>query len=162
MKLKSVALMGALSLALAATFSTAVAQSSMRPILSQDAVIQGLGESFPNSKNVSESRNFRVYEFKKDGITYVQINNLNGEVLTAIGLAGNDTFVLPIGTLAASQVVVSQRATSGLTRPTATATATCPCSAQVVYDGPDATIVVVYGEGGEVIEVVTILKTIEP
>ena len=122
-----------------------------------DTLIQGLGESHPGTKNLSQSENFQVFKFKKNGITFFQLNDNAGNVLTAVGVAGHETFVLPIGSLAASQVIVNRGVNA-----VATAAATCPCSAQVVYDDPTTTIVVVYGSNGQVIQVVVIDKRQRP
>lgn len=122
-----------------------------------DTLIQGLGEQHPNSKNLSKSADFQVYRFNKNGITFFQLNDSTGNVLTAIGVAGGESFVVPIGSLTASQIIVNQGATA-----TATATATCPCSAQVVYDDATTRIIVVYGANGQVIQVVVIDKRSPP
>lgn len=143
-------------LALVASFGVASAASASTPrvLLSQQDVIHGLGEQFPAAKDVSRSQNFHVYVFKKDGISYVQINRLNGSVLTAVALAGSASFVLPVGELAASRVTVASGA--AVTNAVTTAATTCPCSGQVVYSGPDGTVIVVYGSDGTVIQVIVL------
>jgi hypothetical protein len=131
-------------------------QADARPVAiphTYDTLIQGLGESHPNAKNLSKSSNFQVFKFNKNGVTFFQINDNAGNVLTAVGVAGRETFVIPIGSLSAAQVVVNQGITAN-----ATAAATCPCSAEVVYDDATTRIVVVYGSNGEVIQVVVIDK----
>lgn len=128
--------------------------STPRVMLSQQDVIHGLGEHFPVAKDVSRSQNFHVYVFKKDGISYVQINRLDGSVLTAVALAGSASFVLPVGELAASRVTIASGA--AVTNAATTAATTCPCSGQVVYSGPDGTVIVVYGSDGTVIQVVVL------
>jgi hypothetical protein len=57
----------------------------------------GLGESWPNATDVSASPNWRVYVFVLNGVKYVQVNDLNGNVLGAIGTAGGQFITLPIG-----------------------------------------------------------------
>jgi hypothetical protein len=125
-------------------------------LLGQQDLIQGLGEEFPAARDLSRSENFHVYRFLKDGIAYVQINRLDGTVLTAVALAGQASFFLPVGELPASQVVVSTGARNSATP----AAGACPCSAQVVYDGPEGTIIVVYGSNGQVIQVVVFPRTL--
>lgn len=57
----------------------------------------GLGESWPNATDVSASPNWHVYVFVLNGVKYVQVNDLNGHVLGAIGTAGGQFITLPIG-----------------------------------------------------------------
>lgn len=57
----------------------------------------GLGQSWPNATDLSASPAWHVYVFVKDGIKYVQVNDLNGTVHAAIGTAAGATIVLPIG-----------------------------------------------------------------
>lgn len=155
MKLKLVLLAALVSFGAVATASAA----TPRVVLSQQDAIPGLGEQFPIAKDVSRSRNFHVYVFKKDGISYVQINRLDGPILTAVALAGSGSFVLPVGELAASQVAVASG--NAVTNAVATAGATCPCSGQVVYSGPEGTVIVIYGSDGTVIQVVVLPRKVE-
>jgi hypothetical protein len=57
----------------------------------------GLGEAWPNAEDVSASPNWHVYVFVLNGVKYVQVNDLNGNVLGAIGTAGGQFITLPIG-----------------------------------------------------------------
>jgi hypothetical protein len=57
----------------------------------------GLGQAWPNAEDVSASPNWHVYVFVLNGIKYVQVNDLNGNVLGAIGTAGGEFITLPIG-----------------------------------------------------------------
>lgn len=57
----------------------------------------GLGQSWPNATDVSANPHWHVYVFDKDGIRYVQVNDLNGGVHGAIATAGGQVLVLPIG-----------------------------------------------------------------
>jgi uncharacterized protein (UPF0333 family) len=57
----------------------------------------GLGQSWPNATDVSASPNWHVYVFVLNGVKYVQVNDLNGNVLGAIGTAGGQFITLPIG-----------------------------------------------------------------
>lgn len=57
----------------------------------------GLGESWPNATDVSASPNWHVYVFVLNAVKYVQVNDLNGHVLGAIGTAGGQFITLPIG-----------------------------------------------------------------
>jgi hypothetical protein len=57
----------------------------------------GLGQSWPNAADVSAAPNWHVYVFWLQGIKYVQINDLGGNVHAAIGTANGTTVVLPMG-----------------------------------------------------------------
>lgn len=57
----------------------------------------GLGQAWPNATDVSASPNWHVYVFVLNGIKYVQVNDLNGNVIGAIGTAGGRFITLPIG-----------------------------------------------------------------
>jgi len=117
------------------------------------ARIVGLGESHPGVEDVSEVSNFHVYAFDKDGIRYLQVNTASGQVIAAFGVAQGKAFELPmVGTAA----VATQVARAGVAGAVQATNAQCPCSSQVVYSGPDGKIVVVYGSGGDVIQVVYI------
>ena len=62
-----------------------------------DSSATSLGQSWPNTTDVSRSPNWHVYVFRKNGISYVQINDLNGNVHGAIAMAGGTFLVLPMG-----------------------------------------------------------------
>jgi hypothetical protein len=57
----------------------------------------GLGQAWPNTVDVSASPNWHVYVFVMNGVKYVQVNDLNGHVIGAIGTAGGQFITLPIG-----------------------------------------------------------------
>ncbi|MHB1274077.1 MAG: hypothetical protein ACYCZD_15180 [Rhodanobacter sp.] len=57
----------------------------------------GLGQAWPNTTDVSSSPNFHVYVFMLGGVEYVQVNDINGNVLGAIGTANGQFITLPIG-----------------------------------------------------------------
>src|SRR5690625_7661758 len=82
-----------------------VTAQSWSPDAGDTAVIRGLGDSFPNSEDLSLSSDYSVYRFSKDGVTYLQINRVDGEVLKAFATAdGADPGALPIGVLASTQL----------------------------------------------------------
>lgn len=56
-----------------------------------------LGESRPAVPDVSRSANWHVYLFTKDGIKYVQINDLSDQVRAAFAAGNGSYLVLPIG-----------------------------------------------------------------
>ena len=57
----------------------------------------GLGQAWPNATDVSANPNWHVYVFVLNGIKYVQVNDLNGNVIGAIGTAGGQFITLPVG-----------------------------------------------------------------
>lgn len=57
----------------------------------------GLGQAWPNASDTSLSPNFHAYVFQIGGIQYIQINDVNGNVLGAVGNAGGQYIVLPVG-----------------------------------------------------------------
>jgi hypothetical protein len=57
----------------------------------------GLGQAWPNTTDVSSSPHFHAYLFARDGIEYVQINDLRGTVRAAFAAAPGTVLVLPIG-----------------------------------------------------------------
>ncbi|OOG50318.1 hypothetical protein B0E50_03140 [Rhodanobacter sp. C01] len=58
----------------------------------------GLGQSWPNTNDVSTSPHYHVYLFARDGIRYIQVNDSSGKVRAAFATANQVIFVLPIGT----------------------------------------------------------------
>lgn len=136
-----------------------VTAQSWSPDAGDTAVIRGLGDSFPNSEDLSLSSDYSVYRFSKDGVTYLQINRVDGEVLKAFAFAdGADPVALPIGVLARSQfdadvdegqVLFDGSRVQGEGH-------RCPCGSEVVYQGPGGTIVVVTDRDGNVIQVIVL------
>jgi uncharacterized protein YjlB len=61
----------------------------------------GLGQAWPNAADVSLSPHYHVYLFVRNGIRYVQINDLGGTVHAAIASANGTVLVLPVGVDAA-------------------------------------------------------------
>jgi hypothetical protein len=57
----------------------------------------GLGQSWPNTADVSRSPSLHAYVFVLRGVKYVQVNDINGNVLGAVGTANGDFITLPIG-----------------------------------------------------------------
>jgi len=76
----------------------------------------GLGQSWPNATDVSASPQWHVYVFVLNGIKYVQINDLNGNVHAAVGTANGASIVLPIGVDAPNVSTTSLPATSSSTQ----------------------------------------------
>ena len=57
----------------------------------------GLGESFPMSADLAADPAWQVYEFERDGVRYVQVNDKAGRVRAAVGRIDGTFWVLPIG-----------------------------------------------------------------
>lgn len=57
----------------------------------------GLGESFPLSADIAPDPAWQVYEFVRDGVRYVQVNDKIGSVRAAVGRIESTFWVLPIG-----------------------------------------------------------------
>lgn len=57
----------------------------------------GLGQSWPNATDLSASPHWHVYVFQRDGVRYVQVNDLNGNVRSAVATVGGSFLALPVG-----------------------------------------------------------------
>jgi hypothetical protein len=99
---RSHVLVGAICTLLATT--TASAQTG--------APAAGLGQSWPNTTDVSASPHYHVYVFYRDGSRYFQVNDLNGNVLGAFATAGHQFMILPMGETSGVVHVLSSIATS--------------------------------------------------
>lgn len=103
----------------------------------------GLGQAWPNAADVSASPNWHVYVFERDGVRFIQINDLNGNVRSAFATANGQLLVLP----------------SGLD---ATLVASAPSLAntqQIVYDDGAVRVGVRAGSHGPIWEVASINTT---
>jgi hypothetical protein len=102
--------------------------------VSAQTAADGLGQSWPNAQDVSLSPAWHVYVFKMNGIKFIQITDLTGTIIGAVGTANQQYITLPMGayaqyvstpqqpaavpsgvTSAASSTVVYQDATTTLT-----------------------------------------------
>ncbi|GAB3788734.1 hypothetical protein [Dyella agri] len=137
----------------------------------KDSTIVGLGMALPNVPDVSKDKKFHVYEIDKDGVTYVQINNLDRAVVAAVAMTSSGYFTLPIGYLASAKVILPNAKQYGVVQPydvaapLAAGDGQCPCSGHVVYTGLNGTIVVVTDRNGNVIQVVVLppaAATVDP
>ncbi|MGO4555582.1 hypothetical protein AB4Y84_15420, partial [Stenotrophomonas sp. 2YAF22] len=71
----------------------------------------GLGETAPAAADISADPAWQVYAFQRDGVVYLQVNDLAGQVKVIIGNAGDAYFVLPAGKSAARVSLPGQRLT---------------------------------------------------
>jgi hypothetical protein len=92
----------------------------------------GLGQSNPPSTDLAPDSPWQVYQFERDGIRYVQVNDGTGDVRAAVGRIADTFWVLPIGSDADHVVVY------GTVPPPGTPT--------TVYTGPDVQVIV-YEDG---------------
>ncbi len=57
----------------------------------------GLAERSPTAPDVSQHPDWSVYRFERDGIQYLQVNHVSGEVELALGKLDDAYWVLPMG-----------------------------------------------------------------
>lgn len=120
-----------LTFALFAFAGTTFAQTSTA------ALSNGLGQAWPNVADQSLNPNVHVFVFVRNGIKYVQVNDLNGNVLGAVGTVGGTRFALPMG--ASAQSVVANAST-------------VPANATAVYQDADITMLAVPTSNGVMLE----------
>ena len=60
----------------------------------------GLGQSWPNTQDVSVSPNYHVFVFVLGGVRYIQVNDFYGNILGSVGTANGQYITLPIGRFA--------------------------------------------------------------
>ena len=95
----------------------------------------GLGEAWPNSQDVSLSPHYHVYRFVRDGIQYIQVNDLGGTVHAAIAAANGAVLVLPIGVDAAKAISAAAGTTASSAAETVYQDAHVSVSATPLTDG---------------------------
>lgn len=93
----------------------------------------GLGQAWPNAQDVSASPNYHAYVFVLGGIQYIQINDLNGNVLGSVGTSGGQFITLPIGKFAQLVATPQQPAAS-------TTSAAQAASPTTVYNDGSTTV----------------------
>ncbi|BFI94573.1 MAG: hypothetical protein RSP_00830 [Rhodanobacter sp.] len=89
----------------------------------------GLGMARPNAIDVSTNPNYHVYLFTLGGVRYIQVNDVNGNVMGAVGTASGQFITLPVGAFA-QQVSTPQQAPAA---PSTAAPSTAPIT--VYNDG---------------------------
>ncbi|MDA3877266.1 MAG: hypothetical protein PF483_09270 [Halothiobacillus sp.] len=80
-----------------AVFAGILMLAMSAPAWALDPPSAGLGQSWPNTVDVSRSPSLHAYVFMLRGVKYVQVNDINGNVLGAVGTANGDFITLPIG-----------------------------------------------------------------
>lgn len=86
-------------------------------VAAQDAApAAGLGQSWPNVPDISANPHYHVYRFDRDGVEYIQVNDLQGQVRGAIGIAQGVTLALPMGDDAQNVMVPADGSPRDLTQ----------------------------------------------
>lgn len=82
----------------------------------------GLGQAWPNATDMSTNSSYHVWVFLINGIQYIQVNDVNGNVLGGVGNVGSGAyFVLPVGQFAQQVSTPQQSAPATAATPTASA-----------------------------------------
>ncbi len=84
----------------------------------------GLGQAWPNTVDVSPNADFHAYVFMLGGIKYVQVNDINGNVLGAVGTSNGQFITLPIGRFSQLVATPQEPAATPATAPAAAAATT--------------------------------------
>lgn len=98
----------------------------------------GLGQAWPNAVDVSLSPHWHVYVFVLNGVKYIQVNDINGNVIGAVGTAGGEFITLPIGEDAQYVSTPQQRAANTASINAASPTTVYRDSATVVTAAPQS------------------------
>lgn len=77
--------------------SSLIAIGMSASAMAANSPTSGLGKAWPNAQDVSTSPHWHVYVFTRDGVRYIQVNDLNGGVHGAVATAGGAVLVLPMG-----------------------------------------------------------------
>lgn len=96
----------------------------------------GLGESNPQTADMSLDARWRVHGFERDSISYFQVNDQKGNIQLILGKALDQYWVLPAGAVHLNIELPSDRSTS-----------IAPPSALEVYRHPDFSLLVSESEG---------------
>lgn len=80
-----------------ATGLLAASLTSMNAMADGALPATGLGQSWPNATDVSASPHWHVYVFQRNGVRYVQVNDLNGKVRGAFAASHGHFLTLPLG-----------------------------------------------------------------
>ncbi|RAO78122.1 hypothetical protein [Dyella jiangningensis] len=116
---------------LAAAGLALVALASAPAMAQVGAPASGLGQSWPNATDVSSSPHWHVYLFERNGIRYVQVNDLSGRVRAAFARSGGSFLALPVGVDA-----------SRLGTPQEPLAATTQAAGEIVYRDATTTVLV--------------------
>jgi hypothetical protein len=113
------------------------------PLVGSAQTANGLGQSWPNAQDVSLSPGWHVYVFQLHGIKFIQVTDLTGKIIGAVGTANQQYITLPIGAYA-QYVATPQQAASV---PSGVTTAASPT---VIYQDSSSTLTVTPMSNGAV------------
>jgi hypothetical protein len=113
MAIQAFRFIGASAVVLVATmFASSFACAQVSDGRDKPAAVTGLGETLPRTSNLSKDLEWQIYEFQRDGVRYLQINDNVSNTRAAIGQIGATAWVLPIGRDADRVVVQSNTSTA--------------------------------------------------
>ncbi|MBB3832602.1 hypothetical protein FHR55_000768 [Xanthomonas arboricola] len=92
----------------------------------------GLGDSHPNATNLTLDPAWSIYEFQRDGVTYLQINDNSGTVRAVVARVDNALWVLPMGK-DVDRVSIPTSNSIGISITTATASKATSNRTRMVY-----------------------------
>ncbi|MBV6808703.1 MULTISPECIES: hypothetical protein [Xanthomonas] len=79
--------------------------------------ITGLGDSNPKSANLAIDPSLAIYELHRDGVTYLQINDVTGVVRAVVARVDNALWTLPMGKDVERVILPTANKISAGTRP---------------------------------------------
>lgn len=99
LKSKSSRLLSSAAILLCAASASPMASATCCPSDGNGApkAASGMGEAFPQAPDLAADIAWQVYEFERDGIRYLQVNDQYGGVRAVVGRIGGTFWVLPIG-----------------------------------------------------------------
>lgn len=125
------------------TLAAVVALGLALPFAASAQQTPGLGQAWPNAKDFSRSPGWHVYVFQMNGIEYIEVADLTGRIVGAVGTANHQYISLPVG--AFSQYVSIPHQVAPLPRGV-----TVVSSPIVVYQDEDTTVTVTSTSDGGV------------
>jgi hypothetical protein len=84
-------------LLLATMFTSSFAFAQVSDGRDKPSAVTGLGESAPDASDLSSDPAWKIFQFERDGIRYLQVNDTANSARAAIGQIGATAWVLPIG-----------------------------------------------------------------
>lgn len=78
-------------------FASSAAMADCCPSGGIGAPAVGLGDSNPKAANLAMDSSLAIYEFHRDGVTYLQINDVTGVVHAVVARVDDALWTLPMG-----------------------------------------------------------------
>ncbi|WP_372362834.1 hypothetical protein ACCQ10_08990 [Xanthomonas sp. NCPPB 1325] len=82
---------------IAGLFASSAAMADCCPSGGVGAPATGLGDSNPKAANLAMDSSLAIYEFHRDGVTYLQINDVTGVVHAVVARVDDALWTLPMG-----------------------------------------------------------------